>query len=117
VFATHLIMQGRFGGQKAAFTLSREVTEYLYTNYVAKPYQLWIKIFLNKRQLAEACKRHCYADNQTNESIEKQFEEFMDGFSQAGERFLMIDVGAVREVADAKLKGVPRLTSTCWFMR
>lgn len=33
------------------------------------------------------------------------FDSFVTGFNQASKRFLMVDVGYGKEVADAKLRG------------
>lgn len=38
-------------------------------------------------------------------SLKQKFEDFVIGFNQAAERFLMVDVGTAKEAADAKIKG------------
>lgn len=39
--------------------------------------------------------------------VEKaKFDEFVAGFNHAGQRFMMVDVGAGKENADSKLRGV-----------
>jgi len=35
-----------------------------------------------------------------------KFDDFIIGFNQAAERFLMVDVGSAKEAADAKIKGM-----------
>jgi len=38
-------------------------------------------------------------------SAKANFNEFAMGFNQAAESFLMVDVGNLKEAADAKIKG------------
>jgi len=35
-----------------------------------------------------------------------KFDDFITGFNQAAERFIMLDVGSAKEGADAKIKGI-----------
>ncbi|KAJ7173476.1 hypothetical protein C8R46DRAFT_115823 [Mycena filopes] len=60
--------------------------------------QLWVYVFFNKRGLTEALRRAGLG------SLINKFEDFVLGFNQATERFLMVDVGTTKEAADAKLK-------------
>lgn len=49
-------------------------------------------------------------------STEKsKFDEFLAGFNQAGQRFVLVDVGAGKENADSKLKGVLIPLSECAY--
>jgi hypothetical protein len=40
-----------------------------------------------------------------NPMAKMKFDDFIVGFNQAAERFLMVDVGSAKEAADAKIKG------------
>lgn len=73
--------------------------QYLATNYGIKQYQLWVYVFLNKRGLMDTFGREGMG------SLKSKFEDFIWGFNQASERFLMVDVGGAKEAADSKIKG------------
>lgn len=62
-------------------------------------FQLWVYVFYNKRGLTETFGRCGHWD------AKLKFEDFVVGFNQAAERFMMVDVGGKKEAADAKLKG------------
>lgn len=64
-------------------------------------YQLYVYIFLNKRGLSDTFNRHGLLQ------AKRSFDEFIIGFNQAKERFLMVDVGNAKEAADSKIKGMP----------
>lgn len=99
IFTSELIARGQAGGHAAAQMLSDSILQYLTSNYGAHQYQLWVYIFFNKRGLIEAFGRF------GNVKPKAKFEEFYMGFNQAAENFLMVDVGSVKEAADAKIKG------------
>ena len=64
-------------------------------------FDLSIYVFLNKYGLLKTL-----LANGMLQSIERfKIDEFLTGFNQAGNRYLMVDVGAGKEVADSKLKG------------
>lgn len=64
-----------------------------------KQYQIWVYVFLNKRGLSDTFGRAGLAAAKT------RFDDFILGFNQAAERFVMLDVGSAKEAADAKIKG------------
>ncbi|KAJ6516037.1 hypothetical protein C8R45DRAFT_228768 [Mycena sanguinolenta] len=99
IFSKDLISQGQQGGHHAARTLSDAIIKYLSANYGNKPYQLWVYLFYNKRGLTDTFNRVVGLG-----SLSKTLEEFHVGFNQATERFAMVDVGSLKEAADAKLK-------------
>lgn len=67
--------------------------------YGVNPYQLWVYIFFNKRGLGEALGRSGHVTSRL------KLDDFVVGFNQAAERYLMVDVGGAKEAADAKIKG------------
>ncbi|KAJ7904396.1 hypothetical protein B0H14DRAFT_2662655 [Mycena olivaceomarginata] len=91
IFSKDLISQGQQGGRLAARTLSDSIMQFLSANYGARPYQLWrgLTDTFNRVGLGSLC---------------KTFEDFVVGFNQATERFVMVDVGSMKEAADVKLK-------------
>ncbi|KAF7355191.1 hypothetical protein MSAN_01434800 [Mycena sanguinolenta] len=99
IFSKDLISQGQQGGHHAARTLSDAINKYLSANYGNKPYQLWVYLFYNRRGLTDTFNRVVGLG-----SLSKTLEEFHVGFNQATERFVMVDVGSLKEAADAKLK-------------
>lgn len=63
-------------------------------------YQIHVWVFVNKRGLCDAlrkCGKKDAADG---------FDNFMLGFNQAAERFIVVDVGDGKEMVDSKVKGV-----------
>ncbi|KAJ7623799.1 hypothetical protein FB45DRAFT_115625 [Roridomyces roridus] len=98
IFSPQFIEKGQKGGHAAAKQLSDATLQWLTANYDPRPVQLSVYVFFNKRGLVEALRRSGFAI-----AIAK-FEEFVTGFNQASERFLMVDVGTTKEAADAKLK-------------
>jgi hypothetical protein len=101
IFDLDLISQGKPGGSMAAQMLTKFTQDHLLEIYNIDQFQLWTYVFYNKRGLLEALARAGM------ESKAKYFEEFIIGFNQAGERFLMVDVGSGKEMADTKVKGEP----------
>ncbi len=99
IFNSSLISQGRAGGHLAAQKLSDSIIQHLNATNGTNQYQLWVYVFLNKRGLTDTFGR-------ARLSVAKhRFEEFIIGFNQAAERFMMVDVGSEKEAADAKIKG------------
>ncbi|KAF7352911.1 hypothetical protein MVEN_01258400 [Mycena venus] len=98
IFSKDLISQGQQGGHLAARMLSDSIIKFLSTNHGARPYQLWVYLFYNRRGLTDTFNRVGLG------SLNKTFEEFVVGFNQATERFTMVDVGNTKEAADVKLK-------------
>ncbi|KAJ7780175.1 hypothetical protein DFH07DRAFT_794069 [Mycena maculata] len=98
IFSPHLIGQGQKGGHAAAQLLSDSTMHCLTTNHGPRTLQLWVYVFFNKRGLIETFRRAGFIP------LISKFEDFVMGFNQATERFLMVDVGNTKEAADAKLK-------------
>ncbi|KAG6832931.1 hypothetical protein H0H92_004815 [Tricholoma furcatifolium] len=98
IFSPDLIAQGRTGGHAAAQKLTDSILHHLSSNFGANQYQLWVYIFFNKRGLVDAFGRA------GNLIAKTRFDDFMMGFNQAAERFVMVDVGDGKEAADAKIK-------------
>jgi hypothetical protein len=101
IFSNDLIADGQSGGHLAAKMLSEATGQYLHAHCGINQYQLWVYVFLNKRGLLDAFAKAGFG------SLKAKFEDFIVGFNQAAERFLMVDVGSGKEAADAKLKGTP----------
>ena len=99
IFNTKLIAQGQAGGHAAAQKLSDSITQHLTTTYGVNHYQLWVYVFLGKRGLADAFGRAGLM------AAKSKFDDFIMGFNQAAERFIMLDVGGAKEAADTKIKG------------
>lgn len=61
--------------------------------------EIWLTIYCNKKGLMEtlASNNVCAADD---------FEQFVTGFNQAAPLFSFVDVGAGKEAADSKIKGM-----------
>ncbi|KAF8165184.1 hypothetical protein B0H34DRAFT_227411 [Crassisporium funariophilum] len=98
IFNSQLISQGLPGGHIAARMLSDSIIQHLVSTNGSNHYQLWVYVFLNKRGLMDTLGRFGFA------SAKVKFEEFVTGFNQAAERFIMVDVGSAKEAADAKIK-------------
>ncbi|KAF9057720.1 hypothetical protein BJ165DRAFT_69378 [Panaeolus papilionaceus] len=100
IFSTQLIGQGQAGGHQAAEKLTDSIAQYLNTTNGVHQYQLWVYVFLNKRGLVDALGRMGHA------IAKARFEEFMVGFNQAADRYILVDVGSAKEAADAKIKAL-----------
>jgi hypothetical protein len=97
IFNLDLIAQGQEGGHKAASLLSEGIMKRLPNR---NSHQLWVYVFLNKRGLSDTFYR--VAEQQARLKL----DDFMIGFNQSTERFIMVDVGGAKEAADAKIKGL-----------
>lgn len=100
IFSHELVAEGHFGGLKAAEKLSDAMNEYLSTKHGINQIQLWVYVFYNKQGLVDTYGRANLLEAKEN------FDEFVLGFNQAAERFIMVDVGGSKEAADTKLKGM-----------
>ncbi|KJA30078.1 hypothetical protein HYPSUDRAFT_256958 [Hypholoma sublateritium FD-334 SS-4] len=100
IFNSGLISEGRSGGHLAAQKLSDSIIQHLNATNGTNQYQLWVYVFLNKRGLTDTFGRARLP------VAKHRFEEFIVGFNQAAERFMMIDVGSEKEAADAKIKAL-----------
>ncbi|EAU84926.2 hypothetical protein CC1G_00445 [Coprinopsis cinerea okayama7 len=100
IFNPQFIVQGQVGGHEAASKLTDYITQYFQTNFGMNNYQIWVYVFLNKRGLLDTFGR-------TGELLARsKLDEFIYGFNQASERFMMVDVGSAKEAADAKIKAL-----------
>ena len=61
--------------------------------------QLWLTVYCNKRGLSETLVNAGVCSSE-------QFDEFVQGFNQASPLFSFVDVGAGKEAADSKIKGI-----------
>lgn len=111
IFSSYLIVQGQAGGHLAAQMLSDSVGQHLTTTHGSNPYQLWVYVFYNKRGLMDTFGRAGLA------LAKLKFEDFVTGFNQSAERFLMVDVGSAKEAADAKIKGLQIMCSRYFVFR
>lgn len=90
--------QGQDGGLAAARKLTERIRQFMSAEGFEQ-YQLWVYLFYHKRGLLDTFGRMGWS------TVKTKFDEFMLGFNQAAERFIMVDVGSSKEAADAKLKG------------
>jgi hypothetical protein len=105
IFSNELIADGQAGGHLAAKRLSDATAHYLSSNCAINQFQLWVYVFFNKRGLLETFGR-------AGLPLPKaKLDDFVLGFNQAAERFLMVDVGSGKEAADAKIKGMLEWTA------
>lgn len=97
IFSLSQIARGQEGGHAVAAKL----TEAIRDRFAAKDheYQLHVRVFFNKNGMHKVL-GSCGKDDARN-----NLEAFVHGFSQAAERFLMVDIGYGKEMADAKIKG------------
>jgi hypothetical protein len=100
IFKPELITRGRAGGQEAALMLSNHVKDHINCLGEIQQPKIFVNIFFNKYGLSSTLQREFPASNAARELV-----NFMHGFSQASERFLMADVGSGKEAADAKMRG------------
>lgn len=100
IFSPDLISQGQEGGLEAARLLTERVRHYLASDLDHEKFHLWVYLFYNKRGLLETFARVGHS------AAKLKFDDFIIGFNQAAERFLIVDVGGSKEAADAKIKGL-----------
>jgi hypothetical protein len=111
IFSRELVNKGHAGGLLAAKKLSEGTADFLTSKCGLSQFQLWVYVFLNKKGLVETFERmrpNFYKQN---------FDDFVLGFNQSADRFLLVDVGGGKEAADAKIKAHLedniRLPQTC----
>lgn len=111
IFSPDLITQGQEGGLEAARLLTVRVRHFLASDHGHEKFHLWVYLFYNKRGLLETFARVGLA------AAKQKFDDFIIGFNQAADRFLILDVGGSKEAADAKIKGlsdvIPFLHLSC----
>lgn len=96
IFNLDLIAKGMRGGREAGEQLAAGVAKYLPSQ---EGRQFWAYVFLNRQGLAYALR----IDSKPQAA--GKLGAFMIGFSQANQRFMMVDVGGEKEAADAKITG------------
>ena len=96
IFNVDLIAEGQPGGHRAASMLSESIKQ----QFPGRPHlEISVYAFLNKHGLAQTFGRN------SKYEAKNKLGEFMTGFNQASERFIIADVGYAKEGADAKIKG------------
>ncbi|TDL29239.1 hypothetical protein BD410DRAFT_779576 [Rickenella mellea] len=99
IFTTDLLAQGQQGGRLAARQLTEAIQDYVGPSC---PRSLWVYIFYNRRGLLDT-----FGKSGTEfRGARDAFDDFVIGFNQSCERFLMVDVGYGKEAADAKIKAL-----------
>ena len=91
--ASEFLVDGQQGGRRAAQLLNSRVLE-----YIGRPsIRVMASVYCNKHGLRTTLglAKVCTA---------QQFDDFWDGFQATG-LFCLIDVGATKEGADAKIRG------------
>ncbi|KAF9451614.1 hypothetical protein P691DRAFT_662752, partial [Macrolepiota fuliginosa MF-IS2] len=98
IFTPQLIALGQSGGHKVASQLSESIKTHILSLDEIRQFQLSVYVFFNRRGLADTFNR-C-----GHHAAKARLEDFITGFNQATERFMMVDVGSGKEAADAKIK-------------
>ncbi|TRM68241.1 hypothetical protein BD626DRAFT_113343 [Schizophyllum amplum] len=98
IFNNDLITRGQEGGHAAAQRLLESITSHLEDTLGSADYQVWVHIFFNKRGLTDTFGRAGLLQ------VKAKFDDFVLGFNQSAERFMMLDVGSTKEAADAKIR-------------
>lgn len=107
IFSSDLLRQGKAGGRLAATQLTRGITEY----EPSTRGQVWLTVYCNKTGLLDVLRRH-------NKCTAKEFDDFVLGFNQASPLFSIVDVGGMKEAADAKIRGMAGFFEfkwSCWL--
>jgi hypothetical protein len=91
---------GQSGGHKAAIKLSDSIKEHIRSLNEINQFQLSVFVFFNKKGLFDTFNRCGY------HSAKVRLDDFIEGFNQASERFVMVNVGSGKEAADSKIKGI-----------
>ncbi|KAH8113331.1 hypothetical protein DFH11DRAFT_1510555 [Phellopilus nigrolimitatus] len=97
MFSTKLIAKGQEGGRLAAKQLSESVHFHL---TAAQPCHLWTYIFFDKLAFLNSL---VWGGEDCRDARDR-LEEFMSGFNQSCERFVMADIGNDKEAAGAKIR-------------
>ncbi|KAG9127303.1 hypothetical protein FRC07_014932 [Ceratobasidium sp. 392] len=93
IFNKHLLVLGTEGGRRAASELRHRIISDYGSNH-----DLLINVFFNREGLARVLKSHFGIQPGT-------FSAFITGFNRASPLASMLDVGAGKEAADAKIRG------------
>ena len=98
LFSTELMARGLEGGQLAAKQLSESIQFHLTPEY---PFPLWVYVFYDKNCLAKVLSK----TGKPTKSSRTKLEEFVVGFNQACERFVMVDVASDEDAVASKVEG------------
>ncbi|KAH0840069.1 hypothetical protein J3R83DRAFT_1036 [Lanmaoa asiatica] len=98
IFTADLITKGQEGGLEAARLLTERIRHHIAFDLAHEKFHLWVYLFYNKRGLLETFARVALS------AAKQKLDDFIIGFNQAAERFLIVDVGGSKEAADAKIK-------------
>ncbi|KAF8527673.1 hypothetical protein JB92DRAFT_878944 [Gautieria morchelliformis] len=100
IFRKSLLERGWHGGCEAARALEEQLRAYCIYSHRVDPWehiQLWVYVFFNMKGLQRTLWSYNICSN-------KQFEEFMQGFTQSNPRFIIADVyPGLKDAADIKL--------------
>ena len=97
IFLPSLIPEGKKGGHEAATRLTEGIRAYLDPHQ----FQLHVHVFHNRRGLMGTLRRCGYGEAAV------MLDDFIIGFNQAAERFVMIDAGELKDGSCRKMKGMP----------
>lgn len=100
IFSCEQIARGRQGGQEIAHRLTAGVKQH----FGLTRCQVHARVFCNLRGVRFALEKH------GEPRAAAGLDAFVHGFNQANGRFLMVDVGPGKEVADNKIRGKPMFT-------
>jgi hypothetical protein len=81
--------------------LSDRVQDFVKSNGDLQQFNVRVYVFCNKQGLGKTLQMKGHLEN-----APYLLEAFMNGFNQASERFLMVDVGGNKEAADSKMRGI-----------
>ncbi|KAL0949657.1 hypothetical protein HGRIS_009698 [Hohenbuehelia grisea] len=99
-FSEGLFVEGIQGGQIAAQELTRSIAEQLANDgvqLVSNRLSFWTTLYFNRSNLESKLVGNDICSKE-------QLDGFLSGFSQASTRFAVVDVGAGKDGADAKIK-------------
>lgn len=94
VFAVDLLAKAKEGGRLAAKQLAESIHYHLGSD---QPCHLWTYVYFNRRRLLEAIS--------SVRGARDMLDEFVAGFNQSNERFVMADLGGEDGVVTSKVRG------------
>ncbi|KAL5527173.1 hypothetical protein ACEPAG_5964 [Sanghuangporus baumii] len=97
IFSVDLLSKGHKGGRLAAKLLSESIHYHLSSD---QPCHIWTYVFFNRRRVYDALGKA----GGLNREARGRFDEFLSGFNQSSEKFVMTDVGNDDEAVVAKVK-------------
>lgn len=106
IFKDELLQLGEEGGRKAAKELSLAVEDYVGDNFTSIiSSKIIAKMYVNMKALCDACVRGGITTDPST------VDEFLRGFNNSFPLFDIVDVGAAKNAAHDKIKGM-RLVSS-----